>query len=154
MEYYLAEYDAIWPEYAEKMTKEQKNLVIEDAEMRGLVTEDEAVKLRKSKAVYFKFLAKLVFDPAIQSFAELVEEKVLVFRGQRITEKTLLNGFREAYLLGLVSDDEWENANPELVRHYLKRGLIASLSKLLRPWGGWNSDLEEKLWNALKAEKW
>jgi len=42
----------------------------------------------------------------------------------------------------------------EMIWHYTKRGLIASLSKVLRPWGGWNSDLEANLWEKLKVEKW
>lgn len=42
----------------------------------------------------------------------------------------------------------------ELIWHYTKRGIIASLSKILRPWGGWNSDLEESLWEVLRVEKW
>lgn len=42
----------------------------------------------------------------------------------------------------------------ELIWHYTKRGIIASLSKILRPWGGWNSDLEEALWKKLRVEKW
>jgi hypothetical protein len=40
----------------------------------------------------------------------------------------------------------------EMIWHYTKRGLIASLSKVLRPWGGWNSDLEANLWEKLKLE--
>jgi len=40
----------------------------------------------------------------------------------------------------------------EMIWHYTKRGLIASLSKVLRPWGGWNSDLEATLWEKLKVE--
>lgn len=42
----------------------------------------------------------------------------------------------------------------EKIWHYTKRGVIASLSKLLRPWGGWNSDLEASLWEKLKVESW
>lgn len=42
----------------------------------------------------------------------------------------------------------------KLVWHYSKRSMIAMFSKLLRPWGGWNSDLEEKLWKWLKVENW
>lgn len=42
----------------------------------------------------------------------------------------------------------------ELIWHYTKRELIASLSKVLRPWGGWNSDLEAILWERLRMEKW
>ena len=42
----------------------------------------------------------------------------------------------------------------ELIWHYTKRGIIASLSKILRPWGGWNSDLEKSLWDKLSVEKW
>ena len=42
----------------------------------------------------------------------------------------------------------------EMIWHYTKRGVIASLSKIMRPWGGWNSDLEEKLWQNLGVEKW
>lgn len=42
----------------------------------------------------------------------------------------------------------------ELIWHYTKRGIVASLSKVLRPWGGWNSDLEERLWEKLRVEKW
>jgi len=42
----------------------------------------------------------------------------------------------------------------EMIWHYTKRGIIASLSKIMRPWGGWNSDLEEKLWQNLGVEKW
>ena len=34
----------------------------------------------------------------------------------------------------------------EDIQHYTMRALIAAVSKI-RPWGGWNSDLEEKLWN-------
>lgn len=42
----------------------------------------------------------------------------------------------------------------EMIWHYTKRGLIASLSKILRPWGGWNSDLEASLWEKLRVESW
>lgn len=42
----------------------------------------------------------------------------------------------------------------EVIWHHTKRGIIASLSKILRPWGGWNSDLEETLWQNLGVEKW
>jgi hypothetical protein len=42
----------------------------------------------------------------------------------------------------------------EMIWHYTKRGIIASLSKIMRPWGGWNSDLEETLWYNLSVEKW
>lgn len=35
----------------------------------------------------------------------------------------------------------------EFVAHYTKRYWIARFSKVLRPWGGWNSDLEAHLWN-------
>jgi hypothetical protein len=42
----------------------------------------------------------------------------------------------------------------ETIWHYTKRGVIASLSKVLRPWGGWNSDLEANLWEKLKVESW
>jgi len=42
----------------------------------------------------------------------------------------------------------------EMIWHYTKRGLIASLSKVLRPWGGWNSDLEATLWEKLRVESW
>ena len=42
----------------------------------------------------------------------------------------------------------------EMIWHYTKRGLIASLSKVLRPWGGWNSDLEATLWDKLRVERW
>lgn len=42
----------------------------------------------------------------------------------------------------------------EQIWHYTKRGIVASFSSILRPWGGWNSDLEERLWETLQAEKW
>lgn len=42
----------------------------------------------------------------------------------------------------------------EQIWHYTKRAIIASLSKVMRPWGGWNSDLEADLWEKLRAEKW
>ncbi|OGK23962.1 hypothetical protein A3C25_04900 [Candidatus Roizmanbacteria bacterium RIFCSPHIGHO2_02_FULL_38_11] len=32
------------------------------------------------------------------------------------------------------------------IEHYTMRALVATLSKI-RPWGGWNSDLEEKIWD-------
>ena len=42
----------------------------------------------------------------------------------------------------------------EQIWHYTKRGLVASFSKVLQPWGGWNSDLEERLWGVLKGDRW
>jgi hypothetical protein len=34
------------------------------------------------------------------------------------------------------------------IEHYTVRALVAAISKI-RPWGGWNSDLEEKIWDSL-----
>ncbi|MEM6280766.1 MAG: hypothetical protein AAF787_01120 [Chloroflexota bacterium] len=42
----------------------------------------------------------------------------------------------------------------EQIWHYSKRYLISTLSRLLRPWGGWNTDLEERLWRVMFARFW
>lgn len=42
----------------------------------------------------------------------------------------------------------------EKIWHYTKRLIVASLSKTLRKWGGWNTDHEAELWDKLRAEKW
>ena len=62
---------------------------------------------------------------------------------------------KAGWWLAIPADLAYRQGNKsENIWHYTKRALIASLSKTLRPWGGWNSDLEEKLWNALRVEKW
>jgi hypothetical protein len=41
-----------------------------------------------------------------------------------------------------------------IIWHYAKRGVVAAASKMLRPWGGWNTDLEERLWKLVRADAW
>ncbi len=286
--YYLVPYDLILPEYQREMEKGTKDLLIADALKRDLITRQEAHHLQESHLAYSAFLTKTIIEPVIGIVRESLEENMLyrayfegefqqdivrfiqdpAFRRVRIIENTILNGLREAYLLGLVSEEEWQDAwqvlenppisreeakkllptylfletgylasstifnvlevglyasaffaeNPisraaagflvgwvlppllrvaltastaavtrqdlryatifsavpkmawatalsadlghrfgnrsELVWHYTKRWLIASLSKILRKWGGWNSNVEENLWNLLRVEKW
>lgn len=42
----------------------------------------------------------------------------------------------------------------ELIWHVTKRWTVASLSSLMKKWGGWNTDHEEQLWKTLKAGRW
>jgi len=281
-------YDEVLAQYAQEMDRDKRVLVIEDAVRRGVISSDRGVKLMQSDRAYVGFLAGTVVRPALGAFMEFIGNTSVyraftdrqfqadisrfvrdpMFRRQRFIENTILSGAREAYNLGLISEEEWEGAwdvlsqismsekdtrklastylglqtwftisgqlinsvsipliassvvaeNPgarlalglfidivvppivrvastlatslmtkqelktalkvsalpklggylavpadmarrfgnqsEMIWHYTKRGLIASLSGMLRPWGGWNSDLEASLWEKLKVESW
>jgi len=291
--FFLDRYDQSTQEYSDQVNGQRtesnkRSLIIKDALNRGIISSEQAAKLHDSNVAYNKFLANLVFSPAIAAFSEFVQNRMAFkalfnrefqsdivrflkdssFRHQRVLENTTLKGMWEAHLLGLISEEEWNDAwklfeepnaadadvkklaatlislqagyiasgrimnalsvstlasvpfakkpfvrlslagfieflLPSIIRvsttamvdkltkedlktiikvsampyvggylavpagmvelfgsrseeiwHYTKRSIIASLSAILRPWGGWNSDLEEKLWEALRMEKW
>lgn len=288
LDFYLDTYDEISTKYAQEMNLDRRELVIEDALRRGIVTSDQARKLYASDIAYGKFLLGTIAKPAFGAFSDFIQQRMIYraafdqqfkadirrflrdpnFRRQRIAEHSILRGMREAYSYGLITEAEWNDAwklikqplmpnseakklittylslqawyiissslinavsvptmasaliaeNPgarfalglfidwvvpvivrgastaavslltkqdlrtaikvsalpkvggylavpadlahrfgkqsEKIWHYTKRGLIVSLSKVLRPWGGWNSDLEAQLWEKLKVEQW
>ncbi|MDZ4229038.1 MAG: hypothetical protein U1C50_02175, partial [Patescibacteria group bacterium] len=281
-------YDEILRQFSGEIERDKRILVIEDAVRRGFVSSDRKEVLMNSDAAYVAFLAGTIVKPALGAFMEFIGNTSAyrvftdrqfqvdigrfvrdpMFRRQKFIEHTILNGAREAYNLGLISEREWEKTwdvlsqtsmskaetkelistylglqtwftisgqiinavsipliassvvaeNPgarlalglfvdivvppvvrvastlatslmtkqelktalkvsalpklggylavpadmahrfgnrsEMIWHYTKRGLIASLSKVLRPWGGWNSDLEARLWEKLKVSDW
>jgi len=270
------------------MDENKRQLVVEDAVNRSIISKDKGHELMRSNTAYASFLINTIIQPAKGAFLEFIGDTKLyrvfadkefqndirkfindpIFRRYRFIENTILNGTREAYNLGLITDEEWTDVwdvlnqtamskkearklastylglqawytisgqiinsisipliasaviaeNPgarlalglfvdivippviraastiatsmmtkqelktaikmsalpkagsyvaipadiahrfgnrsEMIWHHTKRGLIASLSKILKPWGGWNSDLEETLWEKLKVEKW
>ncbi len=293
LDFYLTTYDRTLEAYAQEANEQwgassnKRRTIIEDSLNRNLISQEQAKRLYESNLSYGRFIIGLVTKPGIDAFLELIQNRRIYrvvfdkefqgdivkflndsnFRRQRIIENTTLQGMREAYLLGLVSDEEWQEAwelleeplisggeakklaatyvslqtwyaassalmnilsasvgvsvlfserplarlalagfiefvLPSIVRvsstalvetltnqdiktaikvsgvpffghlavvadlahrygdrsekiwHYTKRNIIASLSKMLRPWGGWNSDLEAELWEKLRAEKW
>lgn len=288
LEYYLSSYESVWGEYQQEIREESRTLVIADALRRGMITQQQAETLCRSSFAYRNFIFRTMIEPAARAFSEFIQQSPIYragfdrqfqrailrffqdpdFRQQRILENTVLKGTKEAYLHGLITEDEWNDSlnaiatsqmpteekrklmsayallqtyyiitgriidsisyptmisapfaeNPgarfalgffidmaippiirvaattaiaaimkqnlsvatkvsawpklgswlalsadfahrsgnrsEMIWHYTKRGLIASLSKMLRPWGGWNTDLEERLYDALRVEKW
>lgn len=281
-------YDEKLVEYSQEMNQGKRVLVVEDAVRRGMISPDKGKELMHSNIAYSAFLTGTIIKPALGAFSEFISDTSIyrlftdkefqvdtgrfvrdpLFRNQQIIENTILKGTREAFNLGLINDEELQEAlnvlsqtsmspakvkkivstyiglqawftisgeiinaisiplmassviaeNPgtrlalglfvdwvvppvvraasvlvtsfmtkqelntalkvaalpkiggylavsadmakrfgdrsEMIWHYTKRGLIASLSKVLRPWGGWNSDLEANLWEKLKVEKW
>lgn len=283
----LTQYDQIAVDFQQEQMRPQKELVIEDALQRGIIDTHRADDLRRSNTAYGLFLSEKIIDPLIKTAKEAIQESLLykagfdkqfqqdalrflrdpLYRAMQINEHGVLRGIKEAYLLGLISDQEWQAAQelvaqpslspteakrlthaylflqtyytvagmtinaisyptmassliaenpmsrltlglfidiviPCVVRalsteivgliakqnlhiaamasavpkfggyiaipidlthrtgnrsadiwHYTQRNLIASASKILRPWGGWNSDLEAELWDKLHARK-
>lgn len=287
-EYYLGLYDDIFPKYKQEVAQPARDLLIADALKRGKIDDTQAKILETDEKAYGWFLTKIFIEPIQQSFIDLVKENPLYktisdkkfrdtlisvlrdpeFRQQTLTEGTILRGLKEAYGMGLVTDQEWTDARhtienpplsshdaaklyytyiglhtyywlssqvinvveasqyaaaffdenplakiaigvfigwvlPSFVRalptalvgkltdqdlsvmrnasfipkagtyiaasadmghrfgnrseeiwHYTKRSMVAYLSHVLRPWGGWNTDHEEMLWKQLRADKW
>lgn len=287
LDLYLGVYDQVSANYSLENRRGRRELIIDDALRRGIVSSDQANKIMKSDVAFARFLAGTVIRPGLEAFRDVVERANIYraftdkdfrgdikrffhnpdFRRQRFIEHTILNGARQAYELGLIDESEWKQSwqvldNPmvneaearklastylglqawylassslmnaltvsvgasvffaeqplqrlalagfiefvlpsivrasstalvgemtnqdlrtaikvsavpylghsavvadlarrygersEKIWHYTKRGIIASLSKLLRPWGGWNSDLEASLWEKLRVESW
>jgi len=278
--FYLDSYDGVSEKFKQEMKRGARDLVIEDAYKRGIVSQSEALSLNESNFAYYTFLAERIVSPAARAFWEAVEisdefkrdvRRFLIdpsFRKEKIVEHTTLAGLKRAFDLGLVDGPDWQEAKellveplmsgvekrrlaatyfgmqlwytaygwannlvawstigstpfsenpgarlalglffelalPSIVRgvstrlvnalteddlstmvkvavlpklggylavpadlakrygdkseqiwHYTKRGLVASFSKVLQPWGGWNSDLEERLWGVLKGDRW
>lgn len=283
LDLYSTQYDEAWKDNTQELSDEKK-LLIDFAVRNGVINSSQAERILNSSVEYFAFVAKMIIDPAVRAFVEFAEETSVgrifsdeqfrqditrfisdpQFRADKIIKNTTLRGVENAYQLGLISSEEYEESwrifqtknhsnklaktylflqsyylitgaiinsisipviassviaeNPiarlslglfidlvvpsvvraastavvglatqqdlkaaiiassipkagsyigvpadvahkfggqsELIWHYTKRGIIASLSKILRPWGGWNSDLEERLWDKLRVEKW
>jgi hypothetical protein len=103
--------------------------------------------------ILMAFVIDWVVPPLIRVILVLIAWK-FIRKDLRVLLKVSLIPKLGSYLAVAADLNTRFGSQSEMIWHYNKRYFSASLSKLLRPWGGWNSDLEERIWQWFQFERW
>lgn len=119
-------YDEIHSRYENAVSADTRDLVIDDGLNRGLISEQEAMRLEESDLLYTSYLAKTLVNLFGKSLGKKLNDRMLVklfkdrqyqekahqfltdpdFRRDEFTKSTILRGLMRAHEQGLVTDQE------------------------------------------------